>query len=371
MTATLLRFEGVDKSWADGTPVLQGLDLAVPEGEATVLLGPGGSGKAMALALAAGLHAPDSGRILLRDRDLAGLPPERRGTVLVSPAQDRFPAGLVPERGGGLWRWRRTGPGPRGGPGQGSAQGGAQGATLTALLDRLDRDGLAFLARGLAAPAGVPPVLLLDEPFEGLDPAARLGLRLSLRTVQRRLGLTLLHATRDPYEAMLLADRLAVLDGGVLQQVGTPRQVYERPATARAARALGEVNLLPGVVLSAEDGECRVLLDAGPTVEARQADVAGAGTRCVVALRPERVVVAPVEAEMLGEGALPARLLETVFLGDHVRLRLALGEGGARRAGELLVTRPATGGALPQPGGPAAVALPVAHCHVCRPPDAA
>ncbi len=125
---------------------------------------------------------------------------------------------------------------------------------------------------------------------------------------------------------------------------------------------MGENNLLPGVIEAREDDECRVRLDCGPVVGAQAVDCGGVGEGCVVAIRPERIAVAGVTAADLGEGALPAVLTEAIFLGDHVRLRLALGDGG-----EILAKRPAGIGALPEPGGPAAVAWPEGAAFAFRP----
>jgi putative spermidine/putrescine transport system ATP-binding protein len=171
-----------------------------------------------------------------------------------------------------------------------------------------------------------------------------------LRGLFRRIGTTVLLATRDGDEAMLLADRIVVLEAGTLAQEGTPQSLYEEPANAFVASLVGENNRLPGTIEGMAEGECRVRLDCGPVVEARAADAGGPGSRCIVAVRPERVAVAAMAADDMGEGALPAALRDVVFLGDHVRLLLEIGRGG------MLVAKRPAGSRMPRPGGPAAVA---------------
>ena len=160
------------------------------------------------------------------------------------------------------------------------------------------------LARALAPEQ---PVLLLDDPLAGLDPPARRALGFELRGLVRRLGLTVLLATRDGEEAMALGDRVAVLEDGRIAQLDTPRRLYEEPATAFVASLAGENNRLPGTVDWREEEECGVRLDCGPLVEARVADAGGPGSRCIVAVRPERVAVAAIPAEDMGRGRCPRR----------------------------------------------------------------
>jgi putative spermidine/putrescine transport system ATP-binding protein len=148
-----------------------------------------------------------------------------------------------------------------------------------------------------------------------------------------------------------------------VRQLADPRALYDRPADAFVAGFVGENNLLPGRIEARDEDEVTVRLDCGPVVRAQAVDCGGAGQRCLVAIRPERLAVAGVTASDLGEGALPAVLTEAIFLGDHVRLRLSLGDGG-----EVLAKRPAGVGALPEPGGPAAVAWPEGSAFAFRPP---
>jgi putative spermidine/putrescine transport system ATP-binding protein len=189
-----------------------------------------------------------------------------------------------------------------------------------------------------------PPVVLLDEPLGALDKALREEMQHEIRALHRRLGLTMLYVTHDQSEALTLSDRIAVLAGGRLRQVATPRALYDEPADSFVAGFVGENNRLSATLLVVEDGVARLRLDGGAVVGARAAPGLAPGRRCVVMVRPERVALGPD-----GGAVLDARLVEALFQGDHMRLRLAL-PGGA----ELLARRPA-GAALPEPGATLAI----------------
>ena len=343
MDTPLIEFEAVAKTKAG----LAGIGFALARGETLALLGPAGAGKTMLLRLLAGQERPDRGRLLLAGRDLAPLSPPRRGIAAFEPG---LPARSTVQEAVSQPLASYDVPG-RDRP-----------ARVARALTLLGLDG--FEGRPLAALAPLPrlrvalaralapeqPVLLLDDPLAGLDPPARRALGFELRRLVRRLGLTVLLATRDGEEAMALADRVAVLEEGGIAQLDTPRRLYEEPATAFVASLAGENNRLPGTVEWREEEECGVRLACGPLVEARVADAGGPGSRCIVTIRPEKVAVAALPAEEMGEGALPAALRDLIFLGDHVRLLLELGEGG------MLVAKRPVGSRVPVPGGPASVA---------------
>jgi len=329
----LLRFEEVD-----------GLTLALPAGGCLALLGPGA---AEALALVARHARPRTGRLLLDGRDLARVPPSQSGIARAGPevARGRTVAAWLAEA---LAPLRLAAP--------------ARAARIARALTALGLDGAEGLRVEQLAPArqrraaiaaalvAAPRLLLLDDPLAGLDPAPRRALALALRPVLRAPGLATLLVTAEPEEAMVLADRIVVLEAGRVLQDGTPRDLYEMPESALVAGLFGECNRLPGTIEALFDGECSVRLDCGPVVDARHGDAGGPGSRCIVAVRPEKVAVAALSAEEMGEGALPAALRDALFLGEHWRLVLEIGAGGM-----LVATRPA-GGRLPRPGGPASVA---------------
>ncbi|MFC3126602.1 ABC transporter ATP-binding protein [Pseudoroseomonas globiformis] len=352
MAEALVRFEGVRKAYGPkgaGYAVKQ-LDLAVQRGELLTLLGPSGSGKTTTLMMLAGFEQPSEGRILLEDRDIARLPPHKRGIGVVFQSYALFPHMSVAENVAFPLEVR----------GIPKADRAARVARALSMV-RLEGFGerrpsqlsggqqqRVALARAMVFE---PPIVLLDEPLGALDKSLREEMQYEIRALHQRLGLTMMYVTHDQAEALTLSDRIAVFEGGLVRQLATPRRIYEAPANGFVAGFVGENNRLPGRVIESDGPMVRVALDCGPVVEARIVDTGGAGSRCFVAIRPERVAVAPVRADDLGEGALAARLTEAIFQGDHLRLRLSLGEGG-----ELLAKRTVGGGPVPEIGAIAAVA---------------
>ena len=336
MTAALLRFEGVS-----APPDLADFSLAVAAEGCTVLLGPAGL---TAMALAAGRMRPRTGAVLLGGRPIESIPSGQRGIAWVTPASgSETLAGLLaaavrplrldpPQAAARVARALRR-----------VALDGFE-AERTARLPPY-RQRLAGLAEALAV---APRLLLLADPLAGLATRERRQLALALRPVLR--GTAALVATPEPEDAMLLADTVAVLAEGGVFQAGSPRQLYEAPESAFVAGLFGDCNRLPGTIETLFDGECRVRLDCGPVIDARLGDAGGPGSRCILAVRPEHIAVAPLAPAEIGEGAIAARLRDLLFLGDRIRLEFDIGEGGT-----LVATRP-PGTRLPRPGAPASVA---------------
>ncbi len=353
MADPLVRFEAVRKSYgAGGALAVQSLDLDIARGELMTLLGPSGSGKTTTLMMLAGFELPTAGRILLEGRDIARTAPHRRGIGVVFQSYALFPHMTVAENVAfplsvrGLSRAERD---ERVAKALDMVRLGAFGERRPAQLSGGQQQRVA-LARAMVFE---PPIVLLDEPLGALDKALREEMQLEIRHIHQRLGVTMMYVTHDQAEALTLSDRIAVFEGGRIRQVADPRTLYDRPSDAFVAGFVGENNLLRGAVVSREDEEVSVRLACGPTVAALAVDCGGPGESCLVAVRPERVAVAAVTATDLGEGAMPATLVEAIFLGDHVRLRMSVGDGG-----EILAKRPTGLGTLPEPGGPAAIAWP-------------
>jgi len=220
--------------------VLQGIDLEVYPGEILALLGPSGCGKTTLLRVIAGLEGPDAGRVLLAGREITLLPPERRGIGFVFQDYALFPhltaLGNVAFGLKGEDRWER-------------ARRALERVGMTLFQDRKPgelsggQQQRVALARALAPG---PRLVLLDEPFSSLDAGLRAATREEVRKVLKEAGTTALLVTHDQEEALSFADRLGVMRGGRLLQVGTPEEVYLRPKTPFVAQFLGRTNLLPG-----------------------------------------------------------------------------------------------------------------------------
>ena len=229
----------------------------VEGGEFFSILGPSGCGKTTILRMIAGFLQPTEGRILIGDRDMAGLGPNQRPTAMIFQSLALFP--LMP-----VWENIAFGLEARGASKAERRKKADELLKLIALEgygDRMpgelsggQRQRVA-IARALAVE---PQVLLLDEPLSALDLKLRQHMRAELRSLQKRTGVTFIYITHDQSEALAMSDRIAVMSAGVLQQVGTPRELYDSQATPFVATFVGETNAIPGKVTSVQDGVAQV-----------------------------------------------------------------------------------------------------------------
>ncbi|NBZ87169.1 ABC transporter ATP-binding protein [Stagnihabitans tardus] len=255
---TAIHLQGLTKRFGPFT-ALQPMDLEIRDGEFLALLGPSGCGKSTTMNMIAGMEKPTGGRILFGDRDMGAVPMARRGVGFVFQNYAIFTHMTVRQNLDYGLRMAGVDPGPR----------TAAMAELLGLTDLLDRpsQGLSVnilqrLAIGRSA-IMEPAIFLLDEPLSNVDAAFRAVMRTELKSLQRQFRQTMVYVTHDQLEAMTMADRIAVMDHGVLQQVGTPLQVYNRPANTFVARFLGApgMNLLPGHAVQSGSA---VQVDLGP-----------------------------------------------------------------------------------------------------------
>jgi putrescine transport system ATP-binding protein len=292
--APLVRFEGVTRRFGD-TAAVDAVTLDIAEGEFFALLGPSGCGKTTLMRMLAGFEAPDEGRILLAGNDIGALPPHRRPVHMMFQSYALFPHLSVARNiAFGLRQLR-----------MGKAEIEARVEEMLALVrmeglgerkpDQLSggqRQRVA-LARAIAPK---PAILLLDEPMAALDRKLREETQLELMALQRRLGMTFMIVTHDQDEAMVVADRMAVMRSGRIEQVGAPRQVYDRPASRYVAQFIGETNLFPeGQGWRSVRPEA-MAISTVPASQARAGVVAeiayfGDRTRYVVQSDGQRVVV--------------------------------------------------------------------------------
>ena len=281
--ASTLVYEGIRKTFA-GAVAIESFDLAMEPGELVSLLGPSGCGKTTALRIAAGFERPDSGAVLVDDRDVLGVPPHRRNMGMVFQSYSLFPNLDVTGNVAFGLRVRRV-------------TKAEQQRRVGEALERVHLSHLAkryphqlsggqqqrvALARALVFE---PAVLLLDEPLSALDAKVRVNLREEIRRLQLQLGMTTLFVTHDQEEALSISDRMGVMSNGRLEQLGSPRDVYARPATGFVARFVGRINELPGEVTS--DG----IAVAGTRIGVTAPGTAPVGSTVTVMLRPEDVRV--------------------------------------------------------------------------------
>ena len=270
-------------------PAVTGIDLDIPAGQFFSLLGPSGCGKTTTLRMIAGFEKPDSGRIELDGRDVAGDPPHKRPVNTVFQTYALFPFLTVWDNVAFGLQYQKASQGRDQAPGRRSAGTGAdERLRQTASRAALRRPAAA--GRAGAGPGAAPTVLLLDEPLGALDAKLRKQLQLELRAVQREVGITFVYVTHDQEEALTMSDQIAVLAEGRVEQVGPPQEIYSAPATTFVAGFLGAANIFDADVLEAGGGSavCSALdtrlgaaVDAvGDTGCGRDRHPAGAHHRC-------------------------------------------------------------------------------------------
>ena len=303
MTTPDVRLEGVVKRF-DGVAAVDGISVEIPSGSFFALLGPSGCGKTTTLRMIGGFEEPDEGSIYLGDRDVVGLPPYRRDVNTVFQSYALFPHLSVFENiAFGLRR-------------KGVKKGQVTGR-VDEMLKLVGLEGAGrrrprqlsggqqqrvALARALV---NRPRVLLLDEPLGALDLKLRKQMQLELKQIQNDIGLTFVHVTHDQEEAMTMADAIAVMNKGRIEQLGPPTELYEKPASAFVAGFLGVSNLLYGSVT----GPSRVRLDVGDEIAADVGDRTG---RVAIGIRPEKIRLGP-PAE--GDNNLAGTVRETAYVG--------------------------------------------------------
>jgi putative spermidine/putrescine transport system ATP-binding protein len=297
---------------------LDGIDLGIASGEFVSFLGPSGCGKTTALRLVAGFDRPTSGRVLVDDKDITDVPPNRRDIGMVFQAYSLFPNMTAVRNVEFGLRIRKHGRGDR----------------KTRALELLDLVGLGHaadryphqlsggmqqrvaLARALAIE---PRLLLLDEPLSALDAKVRVQLREEIRRIQTRLGITTIYVTHDQEEALSISDRVAVLSHGRIEQVGTPAEIYGAPATPFVAEFVGTMNRIESTIADPDTG--RVDYD-GSSLGVDAARGRPRGERVLLLVRPETV---EVEAPGAGENGLAGEVVSQTFLGAVTRLRVLAG----------------------------------------------
>jgi putative spermidine/putrescine transport system ATP-binding protein len=301
------------------------ISLEVESGELLSLLGPSGCGKTTLLRMIAGFLRPDEGVITIDGIPMTDIPPERRPTTMVFQNYALWPHKTVASTVAFGLRVRRV---PQ-------ARIQAKVAEvldllgLTGLEDRFPRElsggqqQRVALARALAVE---PAILLLDEPLANLDAQLRVHMRGELRQLQRKLGATMVYVTHDQEEALSLSDRVAVLHQGRLQQVGSPEDIYRRPATSFVAGFIGHANLIPGSVARYGEGGLYVRVQGGSSLVVRSASTPPVGSPVTLAIRAEDVSLAGSESV----NVLPGTVQIAAFLGAVRRLTVASPVGTLR-----------------------------------------
>jgi putative spermidine/putrescine transport system ATP-binding protein len=351
----LVVFDGVQKSYDGSTLVVRDLNLAVRRGEFLTMLGPSGSGKTTTLMMLGGFERPTAGHILLDGKPVEALPPEKRDIGFVFQNYALFPHMSVAENVAFPLRYR-------------GVRGDAAKQRVVKALSMVRLDGFdsrkpsqlsggqqqrVALARALVFQ---PKLVLMDEPLGALDKQLRERMQIEIKHLQQTLGITIVFVTHDQSEALTMSDRVAVFHDGVLQQLATPRALYDAPGNAFVAGFVGENNLLPCTV--ALNGTAAALV-AGTAVPGVLPHPLRHGSNAVLAIRPERIGLTQVGAA----GSVRCVISEAFFLGDHTRVDAEVAAfGGASVTIKLPPSTP-----VPPPGIAAGLVLPAEHCRIIAP----
>lgn len=355
MTTVVL--DNVTKTYGSAAPSVDSLSLTIAEGEFFTLLGPSGCGKSTTLRMIAGFITPTSGTIRFDERDVTTAPPYKRDTGMVFQNYALFPHMDVAENVAYGLKMRKVASGDRPPRVAEALRVVGLDGYASRRIDQLSggQQQRVALARALVIR---PSVLLLDEPLSNLDAKLREETRTQIRQIQQQAGTTSVYVTHDQAEAMAMSDRIAVMSAGVLHQLGAPREVYRRPATAFVARFIGRSNVLAGVVEGRDGATAAVRLEDGSLLRAPvAADSAlgevAAGDELAVSIRPESLALlgAAPEASDRAEGTLHGRVTLIEFTGSHCMIGLELDDPASSA---VLMTVPDTDD-LPEVGDVIAV----------------
>ena len=318
-----LRFEGVEKRYGDFR-ALEPLDLHIAPGEFLTLLGPSGSGKTTLLSMIAGFENVSAGAIYLDERRLDTLPPEKRNVGMVVQNYALFPHMSVRRNVAFPLRMRRMGPSDIDAMVHRALE-------LVELTDQIDKypsqlsggqQQRVALARAIVFE---PQLLLMDEPLGALDRRLRESVQFELIAMHRKLATTIVYVTHDQVEALTMSDRIVVLRDGAVQQVGTPREIYEVPANRFVANFIGNSIALDGTAGDGEGGTCRLRTQGGVELSGLRSGGIRAGEAATLMVRPERIDLGPRQP---GRG-VAATVTDRLFMGELTRYSVALEDGTA------------------------------------------
>ncbi|MFF0922870.1 ABC transporter ATP-binding protein [Rhizobium leguminosarum] len=317
MSEPRIRFDHISKSYGP-LCVVDNLDLDIAKGEFVSLLGPSGSGKTTLLMMLAGFETPTQGTILVDGEAVNGVPTHRRDMGVVFQNYALFPHMSVAENVAFPLQMRgvnKAGIAER-------VTGALDMVQLTAMRDRWPaqlsggQQQRVALARALVFE---PRVVLMDEPLGALDKQLREQMQLDIRALHNRLELTIVFVTHDQSEALTMSDRIAVFNKGKIEQIGTPREIYDHPKTQFVAEFIGETNLLQGTIESVDGSQGLIRLQTGGQLSATLPNVMRTGQQVLVSIRPERIELKETKT---GMNSFAVNVTDSVYQGDHLRVQL-------------------------------------------------
>lgn len=308
--ANMVELQDISKSFGNFT-ALRNVTFEIKEGEFMTFLGPSGCGKTTCLRLISGFDTPTTGRVLIGGRDVTLDPPYRRDVNQVFQSYALFPHLTIFENIAFGLRMKKV-------PVSEIKRRVYRVVEMTALAQFVDRKPAQMsggqrqrvaLARAIVCE---PKVLLLDEPLSALDAKLRAQMRVELKQLQKRLGITFIFVTHDQEEALTMSDRVAVINGGRVEQIGTVNEIYYRPATRFVATFIGESNIVEADVISNDHGRPLCRLEGGLQLRLKSGPQ-GTGEKILLSLRPEKIRL--YRTDPGGENCFPGKISVEIFKG--------------------------------------------------------
>ncbi len=317
-----VQFDQVQKSYDGVQLVVKNLNLNIAQGEFMTMLGPSGSGKTTTLMMLAGFEPATHGEIYLDGSPINSVPPHKRGIGMVFQNYALFPHMTVAENLAFPLQVRKMS--------KADTDEKVARALGMVRMTGFETRRPAQLSGGQQQRIAVaralvfePSLILMDEPLGALDKQLREQMQYEIKHIHENLGVTVVYVTHDQSEALTMSDRVAVFEDGVIQQLSTPNDLYERPENSFVAQFIGENNKIHGTVKNvADDGYCEVAADGGATLRALAVNVGGQGSETMMSLRPERVEINPEATD--GMNVVDGKIEKLIYLGDHIRTRMTV-----------------------------------------------
>jgi putative spermidine/putrescine transport system ATP-binding protein len=340
MPSPKLKISGLTKRYGSFV-ALEPTDLEVAEGEFLTLLGPSGSGKTTLLSLIAGLTAPDEGQLLIAGKDVTHGPAYERDIGMVFQNYALFPHMTIAENIAFPLKMRKL----DGASAKKRAMEALELVRLPHVAQRFPKELSGGQQQRIALARCLvykPSIVLMDEPLGALDKKLRDQMQLEIKRIHRELGTTIVYVTHDQEEAMTMSDRICLMNGGRIEQLGSPSELYFRPRTLFVADFLGESNLLEGTVERAEGAEVDVkLAQGGSRAHATANAPLAAGSKVRVMVRPQNITVRPGPAAV---NAVRGKVLDSMITGSLTKLYV---ESPVAGGDPLVLCYPTSAGAAP------------------------
>jgi len=316
-----VRFVKVQKSYDGEILVVKNLNLDIAAGEFLTMLGPSGSGKTTCLMMLAGFEPATHGEIFLKNRPINKVAPHKRGIGMVFQNYALFPHMSVEENLAFPLQVRKM---PK-------AEVTERVKRVLEMVELPEFGGRrpAQLSGGQQQRVAVaralvfePDLVLMDEPLGALDKQLREQMQYEIKHIHENLGVTVVYVTHDQSEALTMSDRIAVFNDGIVQQLSSPDDLYERPESSFVAQFIGENNKLNGTIKAIANGTCDVEIQGGDVISALAIKASGVGGATMLSLRPERIEINPEPGSL--PNIIEGKVEELIYLGDHIRTRMSV-----------------------------------------------